>query len=151
VTAGGKPVIEDPTVGLRADPVEFGDGGDVVYLVVPPSSSFLRTLRLTAADAAERAGLDCGEVEDFRIAVDELCHGLMSATEHRLAVSFRIGRGVVVARGMTRAHRRHDGSLLTALSQTVVRASSDHHEIEWLNDSVGFVVVKTARAARQVP
>jgi hypothetical protein len=146
---GGEPVIEDPAIGLRDDPVELDDGGDVVYLVVPPSSSFLRTLRLTAADAAERSGLDCEEVEDFRIAVDELCHGLMGTTEHRVAVSFRIGRGAVVARGTTRAHRSPERSLLTALSQTVVRASADHHEIEWDNDSVGFVVVKTSRAARR--
>ena len=44
--------------------------------------SISRTARLVAADAAVRAGLDCEEIEDFRIAVDELCHLVMSATDH---------------------------------------------------------------------
>ena len=52
----------------------LAESTDSVHLVVPPSSEYLRTARLVAADAAVRAGLDCEEIEDFRIAVDELCH-----------------------------------------------------------------------------
>ena len=60
----------------------LAESTDSVHLVVPPSSEYLRTTRLVAADAALRAGLDCEEIEDFRIAVDELCHLVMSATDH---------------------------------------------------------------------
>ena len=60
----------------------LAESTDRVHLVVPPSSDYLRTARLVAADAAVRAGLDCDEIEDFRIAVDELCHLVMSATDH---------------------------------------------------------------------
>ena len=60
----------------------ISEGTDSVHLVVPPSSEYLRTARLVAADAAVRAGLDCEEIEDFRIAVDELCHLVMTSTDH---------------------------------------------------------------------
>src|SRR5258707_443468 len=40
--------------------------GEDVWLTVPPFSEYLRTVRLVAADAAVRAGLDYDEVEDFR-------------------------------------------------------------------------------------
>ena len=53
-----------------------------MHLVVPPSSEYLRTARLSPPTPALRAGLDCEEIEDFRIAVDELCHLVMSATDH---------------------------------------------------------------------
>ena len=59
---------------------------DDVHLVIPACSEFLRALRLVAADAAVRAGLDCEEVEDFRIAVDELSHAVMAATDHHVRV-----------------------------------------------------------------
>ncbi len=64
--------------------------GEDVWLTVPPYSEYLRTVRLVAADAAVRAGLDYDEVEDFRIAVDELCHLLMSSTDHEISVSFGV-------------------------------------------------------------
>ena len=71
---------------------------DDVHLVIPACSEFLRALRLVAADAAVRAGLDCEEVEDFRIAVDELSHAVMTATDHHLHVTFRTSDDKVVAR-----------------------------------------------------
>ena len=37
-----------------------------VELIVPPSSEYLRTVRLVAADAAVRAGLDCDEIPVVR-------------------------------------------------------------------------------------
>src|SRR4051812_33008238 len=81
--------------------------GEDVWLTVPPFSEFLRTVRLVAADAGSRAGLDYDEVEDFRIAVDELCHLLMSSTDHEILLSFGVVGRSALARG--RAARRHGG------------------------------------------
>src|SRR5438477_13100973 len=75
--------------------------GEDVWLTVPPFSEYLRTVRLVAADAAGRAGLDYDEIEDFRIAVDELCHLLMSSTDHEIELSLRVVGTCVFARGRT--------------------------------------------------
>ena len=55
---------------------ELGTGGDV-RLVVPAAPEYLRLVRLTAAGLASRLGFTFDEVEDLRIAVDELCFHLL--------------------------------------------------------------------------
>lgn len=60
----------------------------VVQLVLPPSDHHLRTARLVAADIATRAGLDCDETDDVRIAVDEICHALLRRGRGPLCFSF---------------------------------------------------------------
>jgi hypothetical protein len=60
----------------------------VVQLVLPPSDHHLRTARLVAADVATRAGLDCDETDDVRIAVDEICHALLRRGTGPLCFSF---------------------------------------------------------------
>ncbi len=54
----------------------LGTGGDV-RLVVPAAPEYLRLVRLTAAGLASRLGFTFDEVEDLRIAVDELCFHLL--------------------------------------------------------------------------
>ncbi len=87
------------SAGLRDD---LDIHGEDVWLTVPPFSEYLRTVRLVAADAAVRAGLDLHEVEDFRIAVDELCHLLMSSTDHEISISFGVVGKSAIARGTAR-------------------------------------------------
>ena len=53
-----------------------GRDGDV-RLVVPATPEYLRLVRLTAAGLASRLGFTFDEVEDLRIAVDELCFHLL--------------------------------------------------------------------------
>lgn len=66
--------------GEEQEPVErddeLGKGGDV-RLVVPAAPEYLRLVRLTAAGLASRLGFTFDEVEDLRIAVDELCFHLL--------------------------------------------------------------------------
>lgn len=51
-----------------------------VTLAVPAATDFLHIVRLTAAGAAAEAGLDAEEVEDVKIAVDELCSVAIAAS-----------------------------------------------------------------------
>jgi len=123
--------------------------GEDVWLTVPPYSAYLRTVRLVAADAAVRAGLDYDEVEDFRIAVDELCHLLMSSTDHEISVSFGVVGRCVLARG--RAQRRPGTPLspLNDLSRAILESVTDHHELTDRDDELGFAVMKEARGSAQ--
>jgi hypothetical protein len=119
-----------------------GDTGDAVWLSIPPSSIYLRTVRLVAADAADRAGLDCHEVEDFRIAIDELCHFLMTSTDYGISISFLVRQDAVLARGFA---RRRDGSALPALadiSQRIVSSVVDYFETDGSDGQLTFSVVK---------
>jgi hypothetical protein len=123
--------------------------GEDVWLTVPPFSEYLRTVRLVAADAAGRAGLDYDEVEDFRIAVDELCHLLMSSTDHEISVSFGVVGRSVLARG--RAQRRSGTPLspLNELSRTIIASVADHHELTDSDDLLGFAVMKETRGGER--
>ena len=45
--------------------------GDRVVLTVPAQGEFARTVRVTAAELASRAGMDIDGIEDVRLAVEE--------------------------------------------------------------------------------
>src|SRR5688572_28501262 len=62
--------------GLEEREDQLRTGGDV-RLVVPAAPEYLRLVRLTAAGLASRLGFTFDEVEDLRIAVDELCFHLL--------------------------------------------------------------------------
>jgi hypothetical protein len=124
--------------------------GEDVSLTLPPFSEYLRTVRLVAADAALRAGLDYDEVEDFRIAVDELCHLLMSSTDHEISVAFGVSGASVRARGRARPRSTGEGSALAPLSElsrTIVTSVTDHHDLVDRSDEIGFVIVKQTHTA----
>ena len=53
---------------------------DEVRLRVPAHPEFLRLARVTAAALASRLGFTFDEVDDLRLAIDELCHGLIGST-----------------------------------------------------------------------
>jgi serine/threonine-protein kinase RsbW len=53
--------------------------GEVVRLSVPGSLEFVRVVRLTAAAVAARYGFDVEEIEDLRVAVDELASVVIDA------------------------------------------------------------------------
>ncbi len=52
-------------------------GGDVVELTIPVRADLVVLARLAAAAVGSRAGFDVEEVEDLRLAVDELCVSLV--------------------------------------------------------------------------
>jgi hypothetical protein len=119
--------------------------GEDVWLTVPPYSAYLRTVRLVAADAAVRAGLDYDEVEDFRIAVDELCHRLLTSTDHVISVWLVVVGGWLLARGRARRRPGVPLSPLNDLSRTIIASVADHHELTDTADELGFAVMKETR------
>ena len=126
----------------------FDGFGDELTLIVPPYSGFLRAIRLVAADAAVRAGLDVEETEDFRLAVDELCHTLMSATDHPLSLWFTPTKQGVMARGTAKGR---DGSapVISELSATIVESLSDGYELALIDGELEFTVARWMGANRR--
>src|ERR687891_611501 len=57
------------------------DGGCRIGLSVPSESRYMRLARLMASGVATSCGLPLEEVEDFRIAIDELCSALIELSD----------------------------------------------------------------------
>jgi anti-sigma regulatory factor (Ser/Thr protein kinase) len=115
-------------------------------LQVPATADHLRTVRLVAADAAERAGFDCDETDDLRIAVDELSHAVMSSADTPIVLGFVITPGLVEVRAV--AERTHSTPPLemSPVSELVVDSVSEWFELIDEPDELGFALVKrTAR------
>lgn len=119
------------------------DDGEI-FLVVPPDARNLRALRLVAADAAGRAGLDASEVDDLRIAVDELCQAMMDTTEHRLVVRILVHGPRVIVRGAARRRAFDPCPRLSTISELIVDAVTDQYSLEHSESEMSFMVTKTA-------
>jgi anti-sigma regulatory factor (Ser/Thr protein kinase) len=113
-------------------------------LQVPATVEHLRTVRLVAADAAERAGFDCDQTDDIRIAVDELCHAVMESTDAPIVLGFTVEPGVVEVRGTARRVGVSCPVRMSPLSELVVDSVS---ELVDGPSEVGFVLVKRAAVA----
>lgn len=62
---------------------------DEVLLTMPAGPEFVRLARITATGLANRLGFDWDEIEDLRLAVDELCHAVIGPSGRAGVVSLR--------------------------------------------------------------
>jgi hypothetical protein len=116
--------------------------GEDVWLTIPAHSNYLRTTRLVAADAARRAGMDCDDIEDFRIAVDELTQLLMTATDHAISISFGVLGPCVFARGVAPRRQSARPTKLDELSRAIISSVADFFQTTEFAAEVGFSVMK---------
>lgn len=74
---------------------------DEVRLTVPALPEFLRLTRVTAAGLASRLGFSFDEVEDLRLAIDEMCYGLTGAggQQGTVEVRYLMSPGMLVVEG----------------------------------------------------
>ncbi|HYV59725.1 MAG TPA: ATP-binding protein [Acidimicrobiia bacterium] len=129
----------------------FGEVEDILgacqlRLQVPSTVEHLRTVRLVAADAADRAGFDCDETDDLRIAVDEVCHAVLRSTEAPITVGFSTEPGLVEVRGAADHGGIRRPLHLAPLSQLIVDAVSD--SVELADGSAGILFTLVKRAGR---
>lgn len=120
-----------------------------VYMVVAPDARHLRALRLVAADAGGRAGFDVSEVDDLRIAVDELSQAMMEATEYRMVIRVVVHGPSVVVRASARRQSKDPVPRLSNISELIVDAVSDRYRFEHTDEEISFVVSKTAGRGRE--
>lgn len=120
----------------------------LVTLLVPASSEHVRLARVLAATAADDAGFDYEEVEDLRIAVDELCFALLDAgvPEDRIELELRSRDGSLELRGacpyqVVPAGPPH----LEELTEQILTVVVDEHEVG-LDGGVGRFTLRKRRA-----
>jgi len=117
---------------------------DEVCLLVPPRTSHLRTIRLVAAEAGGRVGFSSAQLDDLRVAVDELCYTLMDATDRRLLLRVLARDGRVIVRGSARQRPGAAPPRLPSIAEVIVDATTDHHALTVDGDQLSFVLMKRA-------
>jgi serine/threonine-protein kinase RsbW len=98
---------------------------------VPALPEFLRLARVTAAGLAGRIGFSFDEVEDLRLAIDELCFGLTGPAGRDGTVELRyvIGSGKLVVEGLGSFADDATIAGLTDMSEVILGALVDEHEL----------------------
>lgn len=118
--------------------------GEEVRLTMPANPQLLRVARLTAAGLAGRLGFSFDEIEDVKIAVDELCFTLVGSRGRPGTLSLRyvMDADQLVIEGSG----SHDGSTAdptpSELSSQILAAVVDEHELSRDADGVRFRLVK---------
>jgi len=124
------------------------ESADEIVLVLPADTQHLRLARLMAAGVAAPAGLGIDDVDDLRIAVDELCTTLLEAGgDGPLTLSFAYGNGHVTVSGRVAAQHPVDaGDRRQLLSKEILAVVADEHELLTDGDDLTFRLVKRVKA-----
>jgi serine/threonine-protein kinase RsbW len=121
--------------------------GGRIELSLPPESRFMRLARLMASGVATTCGLPLEEVEDFRIAVDELCATLIEMGDGEpVRLCFELGTDLLRVEAMTTASAADaiDEERL-ALSRQILDVVTDGHDLTRSGGQVSFSARKIVR------
>jgi serine/threonine-protein kinase RsbW len=119
---------------------------DEVHLALPAAPGYVRLARLTAAGLASRLGFTFDEVEDLRIAVDELCFLLVGPEGHpgTVELTYRIEPDALVVEGRGSVIGAVDEP--TAFSAQILAAIVDSYEVRQEEGTVCFRLCHNGRA-----
>lgn len=100
-------------------------------LAVPAMPEFLRLARVAASGLASRIGFTYDEVEDLRLALDELCFALIGGRGRRGVVQLRYGivDGALEVQGRGAFGLEAADPVLSDLSQQILAALVDEHRL----------------------
>jgi serine/threonine-protein kinase RsbW len=117
---------------------------DEVRLIVPATPEFLRLARVTAAGLASRLGFTFDQVEDLRLAIDELCFGLTGSSGRTGTVEIRfvVRDGGLEVEGQGRFEDNHYQPHLSDLSKVILDALVDEHALLNADGGPRFRLVK---------
>jgi len=121
--------------------------GGRIELSLPPDSRYMRLARLMASGVATTCGLPLEEVEDFRIAVDELCATLIEMGDGEpVRLSFELGADTLRVEAVTTASAPDaiDEERL-ALSRQILDVVTDGHDLIQSSGQVSFSARKVVR------
>lgn len=130
------PIVHHPLVSLR----------DTVQLSIPLLFEYVRVARLTASGLASRLSFDVDEIDDIRIAVDELAGHLVEAAgatgDGELVIEFCVSPECLEIVG--RAPARRDPPL-EELTRQILSAAVDGYEVTIANGEGRFRCWKQVR------
>ncbi|MBO0732632.1 MAG: hypothetical protein J2P57_25460 [Acidimicrobiaceae bacterium] len=116
---------------------------DEVRLAVPARPEYLRLARVTAAGLASRLGFSYDEVEDLRLAIDELCFGLTGSQgrDGTVSVHYLLDGDRLVVEG---AGHFSSPEVVhhSELSNVILTALVDEHLLDNTPDGPRFWMVK---------
>lgn len=125
--------VEGEEIGNRMD-------GEEVRLTMPAIPQLLRVARLTAAGLAGRLGFTFDEIEDVKIAVDELCFALVGTKgrEGELTVTYRLLPDALEIEGVGTFGAATPNPTTSELSAQILAAVVDEHELTRAGDELRF-------------
>jgi anti-sigma regulatory factor (Ser/Thr protein kinase) len=114
-----------------------------IQLTIPAAPEFLRLARLTAADVGSRAGLTFEEIDDLRIAVDELCFAVVEgAGSAVLDLRFLLRDIEVVVEGQCAVGSGVPPVKPSDLATTIVAAVVDEFSVDSVDSTRRFSLRK---------
>jgi serine/threonine-protein kinase RsbW len=120
--------------------------GEEVRLTMPATPQLLRVARLTAAGLAGRLGFSVDEIEDVKIAVDELCFALVGSKGRSgsLTLTYRLGDRELEIDGESTfgADGNDQAPAPSDLSSQILAAVVDDHAISRDGDTMKFHLLK---------
>jgi hypothetical protein len=122
-----------------------GSTADEVHLSIPADPQLLRVARLTAAGLAGRLGFSFDEIEDVKIAVDELCFALVGSKGRpgTLTLTYRLDRNRLEIDGVgSFADGAGSDPTPSDLSSQILAAVVDEHDVRRDGDRLRFHMAK---------
>jgi len=104
-----------------------------ISLRFPASLEYIRLARLVASGLAAQMNFALDDIEDLRIAVDELCSALVEAAANRtstVTVSFRIEGQQIHMEADVPTAASNGAYVIDDISAHILRAAVDRHELE---------------------
>lgn len=118
--------------------------GEQVRLTLPTTPHLLRVARLTAAGLAGRLGFSFDEIEDVKIAVDELCFALVGSRGRpgSLTLTYTLDVASLVIEGAATYEGAPPELAPSELSSQILAAVVNDHELRADGDHLRFRLVK---------
>ena len=115
-----------------------------VRLTMPAVPQLLRVARLTAAGLANRLGFSYDEIEDVKIAVDELCFVLVGSKgrDGTLTLTYILDGETLAIEGVGDFGDTAVDPAPSELSAQILSAVADEHEVARDGGEVRFRLVK---------
>lgn len=120
--------------------------GSEVRLSMPAVPALIRLARLTAAGLAARLSFSFDDVEDVKIAIDELCHVLVTATggQGTLTITYRLAKDSLRVDGKVEGDTWAQ-PVPNEFSAQILAAVADEHEVASRDGSLHFMFRKARR------
>ena len=113
-----------------------------VVLTVPAQPEFLRVVRMTASGLGSRLGFTIDEVDDLRLALDELCFALIGkGIEGSLELTYVLEEHALVISGEVAKETSAAGEL-NDLSRQILTALVDEHQLRDGETKRSFTLTK---------